>query len=175
MEELIEKAKKGDKEAFTDLIMRNQGKLYKIARTRLKNEADIEDVIQETMLILYTKLLKLKDNTKFEVWLYRILINQCNSKYRKNKVRIVPLEAIENQKEYSQEIQIEDKLDYEKLLKGFSYQEQMILLLYYSNGYTIKQIAEILSKNENTIKTKLRRMRQKIKEKWEEEEKKWTN
>lgn len=175
MEELIEKAKKGDKEALTDLIMRNQEKLYKIARARLKNEADIEDVIQETMLILYTKLLKLKDNTKFEVWLYRILINQCNSKYRKNKVRIVPLEAIENQKEYSQEIQIEDKLDYEKLLKGFSYQEQTILLLYYSNGYTTKQIAEILSKNENTIKTKLRRMRQRIKEKWEEEEKKWTN
>lgn len=175
MEELIEKAKKGDKEALTDLIMRNQEKLYKIARARLKNEADIEDVIQETMLILYTKLLKLKDNTKFEIWLYRILINQCNSKYRKNKVRIVPLEAIENQKEYSQEIQIEDKLDYEKLLKGFSYQEQTILLLYYSNGYTTKQIAEILSKNENTIKTKLRRMRQKIKEKWEEEEKKWTN
>lgn len=172
MEELIEKAKKGDKEALTDLIMRNQEKLYKIARARLKNEADIEDVIQETMLILYTKLLKLKDNTKFEIWLYRILINQCNSKYRKNKVRIVPLEAIENQKEYSQEIQIEDKLDYEKLLKGFSYQEQTILLLYYSNGYTTKQIAEILSKNENTIKTKLRRMRQKIKEKWEEEEKK---
>jgi len=122
------------------------------------------------MLILYTKLLKLKDNTKFEVWLYRILINQCNSKYRKNKVKLVSLDSIENQKEYSQEIQIEDKLDYEKLLKNFSYQEKLILLLYYSNGYTTKQIAEILNKNENTIKTKLRRMRQKVKEKWEEEE-----
>lgn len=170
MEDLIEKAKEGDKEAFTELIIKNQGKLYKIARTRLRNEADIEDVIQETMLILYTKLLKLKDNTKFEVWLYRILINQVNSKYRKNKVKLVSLDSIENQKEYSQEIQIEDKLDYEKLLKNFSYQEKIILLLYYSNGYTTKQIAEILNKNENTIKTKLRRMRQKVKEKWEEEE-----
>ena len=56
MEELIEKAKKGDKEAFTNLVLRNQGKLYKIAKTRLKNEADIEDVIQETMLILYTNM-----------------------------------------------------------------------------------------------------------------------
>lgn len=176
MEELIEKAKKGDKEAFTNLVLRNQGKLYKIAKTRLKNEADIEDVIQETMLILYTKLLKLKENAKFEIWLYRILINQCNSKYRKSKVRLVSLDTIENQKEYSQEIQIEDKLDYEKLLRGFSSQEQTILLLYYSNGYTTKQIAEILNKNENTIKTKLRRMRQKIKEKWEKEGKEqWTN
>ncbi len=175
MEELIEKAKKGDKEAFTDLILKNQVKLYKIAKTRLKNEVDIEDVIQETMLILYTKLGKLKDNTKFEIWLYRILINQCNNQYRKSKVKLVSLDAIENQKEYSQKIPIEDKLDYEKLLKGFPSQEQTILLLYYSNGYTTKQIAEILNKNENTIKTKLRRMRQKIKEKWEEEERRWTN
>ena len=86
------------------------------------------------------------------------------------------LDAIENQKEYSQEIQIEDKLDYEKLLRGFPRQEQTILLLYYSNGYTTKQIAEILNKNENTIKTKLKRMRQKIKEKWEKGDKEeWTN
>lgn len=175
MEELVEKAKKGDMKAFTDLILKNKVKLYKIARARLKNEVDIEDVIQETMLILYTKLLKLKDNTKFEIWLYKILINQCNEKYRKSKLMLVSLDTIENQKEYSQEIQIEDKLDYDKILESFSYQEKTILLLYYSNGYTTKQIAKILNKNENTIKTKLRRMRQKIKEKWEEEDKKWTN
>ena len=72
MEELVEKAKNGDKEAFTKLILENQIKLYKIAKARLRNEADIEDVVQETMLILYTKLSKLKDNTKFEIWLYKI-------------------------------------------------------------------------------------------------------
>ena len=47
MEELVEKAKNGDKEAFTNLILENQIKLYKIAKARLKNEADIEDVVQE--------------------------------------------------------------------------------------------------------------------------------
>lgn len=162
MEELIEKAKNGDKEAFTDLILENQMKLYKIAKARLKNEVDIEDVVQETMLILYTKLSKLKDNTKFEIWLYKILINQCNKKYRKNKISLFPLETIENQKTYSREEKIEDKLDYEKTLNMFSNKDKIILLLYYSNGYTTKQIAKILNKNENTIKTKLRRMKQKI-------------
>ena len=164
MEELIEKAKNGDKEAFTDLILENQIKLYKIAKARLKNETDIEDVVQETMLILYTKLSKLKDNTKFEIWLYKILINQCNKKYRKNKISFFPLETIENKKTYSSEEKIEDKLDYEKILNMFSNKDKIILLLYYSNGYTTKQIAQILNKNENTIKTKLRRMKQKIKE-----------
>lgn len=164
MEELIEKAKKGDKEAFTDLILENQIKLYKIAKARLKNEADIEDVVQETMLILYTKLSKLRDNTKFEIWLYKILINQCNKKYRKNKISFLSLETIENQKTYSNEENIEDKLNYEEILAMFKEQDQMLLLLYYSNGYTTKQISQILNKNENTIKTKLRRMKEKIKE-----------
>lgn len=167
MEELIEKAKEGDKEAFTNLILKNQMKLYKIAKARLKNETDIEDVVQETMLILYTRLLKLKDNAKFDIWLYKILINQCNEKYRKNKISLVSLETIENQKAYSSEAKLEDKLDYEKILEMFSAQDQIVLLLYYSNGYTTKQIAEILNKNENTIKTKLRRMREKIKDNWE--------
>lgn len=175
MEELIEKAKKGDKQAFTNLILENQAKLYKIAKVRLKNQADIEDVVQETMIILYTKLLKLKDHTKFDIWLYKILIHQCYEKYRKNKIAIVSLETIQNQKRYSQEIQVEDKLDYEKILEMFSHQEQTILLLYYSNGYTTKQIAEILNQNENTIKTKLRRMRLKIKDNWERGKEEWKN
>ncbi len=164
MEELVEKAKNGDKEAFTNLILENQIKLYKIAKARLKNEADIEDVVQETMLILYTKLSKLKDNAKFEIWLYKILINQCNKKYRKNRINLLSLETIENQKTYSSEEKIEDKLDYEKILDMFPSKDKIILLLYYSNGYTTKQIAKILNKNENTVKTKLRRMKQKIKE-----------
>lgn len=167
MEELIERAKKGDTQAFTNLILENQTKLYKIAKVRLKNESDIEDVVQETMIILYTKLLKLRDNTKFDIWLYRILIHQCYEKYRKNKLKLVSLESIQNEKNYSQEMQLEDKLDYEKILEMFSHQEQTILLLYYSNGYTTKQIDEILHQNENTIKTKLRRMRMKIKDTWE--------
>lgn len=167
MEELIEKAKKGEKEAFTELVLKNELKLYKIAKARLKNELDVQDVVQETMLQLFKKLPSLKDNTKFELWLYKILINQCNEKYRKNRISMVPLETIENQKTYSEEMKWEDKLDYEKILEMFSSQEKTILLLYYSNGYTTKQISEILDKNENTIKTKLRRMKEKIKKHWE--------
>lgn len=147
--------------------MEKEAKLYQIAKARLKNEVDIEDVIQETMIVLFTKLPKLKDNTKFDIWLYKILRNQCNEKYRKNRITFVSLTVLENQKIYYNDTKLEDKLDYEKILEKFSSQDQMILLLYYSNGYTTKQIAEILAKNENTIKTKLRRMKEKIRKDWE--------
>ena len=50
MNELIKKAKKGDKSAFSEVILYYQNDLYKIARTRLSENADIEDAVQETII-----------------------------------------------------------------------------------------------------------------------------
>lgn len=164
MEDLVEKAKQGDKNAFTSLVLRNQSKLYQIATIRLHNEADIDDAIQETMIIAYQKLKKLKENTKFNSWLMKILINQCNEIYRKNKSNVVSLEIVKNHLEDKRNKDIDAKLEYETILEQLPYEEKLLIILYYSNGYTTKQISQILHKNENTIKTKLRRTKQKIKE-----------
>lgn len=64
MEELIQKAKKEDKEAFTKLILEISNDLYKIAKTRITNTQDIEDAIQETMIEAFKSIKKLKDITK---------------------------------------------------------------------------------------------------------------
>ena len=58
MEELVVKAKKGDKEAFTQIVLILKEDLYKIAKTRITNEADIEDAIQETMIEAYKSIKK---------------------------------------------------------------------------------------------------------------------
>lgn len=168
MDELIEKAKKGDKNAFTQIILENKLKLYKIARAKIKNEEDIEDIIQETMIIMYTRLNKLKDNNKFNIWLYKILINKCNERYRKNKFKFISYKDIDNEiVDYSNK-SMDNILEYEELLQTLKKDEKILVLLYYSNGYTTKQIAQILNKNENTIKTKLRRIREKLKNKCKE-------
>ena len=62
MEDLIKKAKSGDKLAFTELMLQMQDELYKIAKIRLKNDDDVFDVIQDTMLSAYKSLKKLKHN-----------------------------------------------------------------------------------------------------------------
>ena len=56
MEELIQKAKNGDKEAFTTIMLSLEKDLYKIAKTRLKNDDDIYDAIQETCIIAYKNI-----------------------------------------------------------------------------------------------------------------------
>ena len=69
MEELIQRAQHNDKEAFTQIILELDNELYKIAKTRITNEADIQDAIQETMIETYKSIKKLKDPKKFKRWI----------------------------------------------------------------------------------------------------------
>ena len=57
MEELVEKAKKEDKQAFTNLILSIQRDLYCIAKSKIRNENDIDDIIQETMIIAFLNII----------------------------------------------------------------------------------------------------------------------
>ena len=91
MEELILCAKNGDENAFTELILLISDDLYKIAKTRISNEADISDAVQETMIETYKSIRKLNDIKKFKKWIIKILINKCNRIYRrkyKNDIQI---------------------------------------------------------------------------------------
>ena len=56
MDELVKRAQQGDKEAFTELILLLKADLYKIAKTRIKNDEDIYDAIQETMIIAFKSI-----------------------------------------------------------------------------------------------------------------------
>ena len=85
MEELVEKSKKGDNQAFSELIISMENELYKIARTRLRNEEDIKEAVQETIIKTYSSLKKLRNSKFFKTWIIRILINECNNVYSKNK------------------------------------------------------------------------------------------
>ena len=90
MEELIKKAKDGDKEAFTTLMLSLEKELYKIAKARLKNDDDIYDAIQETIIEAFKSIKKLKKIEAFKTWIIRILINKTNDIFRRrNKKRSV--------------------------------------------------------------------------------------
>ncbi len=169
MEELIEKAKKGDRDAFTKLIMDVENDLYKIAKTRITNEADIEDAIQETMIESYKSIKKLREPKKFKKWLITILINKCNRIYRKKSRKDISIDEYDLDKfliTYTPR-EIENDLNFYSLLKQLKYEERIVIILYYMEQYSVKDIKEILHMNENTIRTNLYRARQKIKNNYE--------
>ena len=82
---LVKRAQKGDTEAFIQLIENHKISLYKTAKSYLKNEDDVADVMQDTILSAFEHMKDLKSVRYFKTWIIRILINQCNDLLRQRK------------------------------------------------------------------------------------------
>lgn len=167
MEELVVRAKNGDEIAFTELMLQIKDELYKVAKIRLKNDDDIFDVIQETMLLTYKSIKNLKYNQYFKTWVIRILINECNKfyKYNKNKIEC-SYEMLNN--EISNQNDTEEKINFDFICNKLDKEEGTIILLYYMEKYTDKEIGQILNMKENTIRTKRARTKDKIRKIYKE-------
>ena len=168
MEELVKKAQKGNEEAFTQLVYETRHDLYKIARCRLACEDDIEDAVQETMINAFKNIKKLSKCESFKKWIIKILINKCNHIYKKNKSRNISFENEEISNVYYQNERYDklEGIDFYVVLHGLNYDERITLTLFYLEDYSIKEISKLLKANENTIKTRLKRGKNKIREKY---------
>lgn len=169
MEELITQAKNQDKNAFTQLVLQIEKELYLIARTRLNNDDDISDAIQETIISAFENINKLKDNKYFKTWIIKILINKCNYIYRKNSKIIFLNDKSMLDKTFNNDIN-DEKVNFEMLIKYLDNEEKTILTLFYYFKYTTKEISKIMNIKESTIKSKLLRAKIKIKDKYKGEQ-----
>ena len=135
--------------------------MYKVAKAYLKREEDVADAISETILDCFEHLESLRETRYFGTWLVRILINNCNN-IRKSNQRT----------EYTDQIEIlsgdgrtDERtrafLDY---LEPLEEQDRLLMILYYVWGFRTREISEILHIKEATIKSRMQRGRQKIKQ-----------
>lgn len=167
MKELVERAKNEDSDAFTNLILNIERDLYCIAKSKIDNENDIDDIIQETMLIAFLNIKKLKNNSLFKTWVIRILINNCNKFYKRKKHKSID-EDEEIKKIGSVEMDLSN-IEFKDFISFLNEDERTILTLYYYLGYTTKEISKMLNKREGTICSKISRAKIKIKEKYKGE------
>ena len=110
-------------------------------------------------------LSSLKDNKLFKAWLIKILINECNKIYKKRRKYNISFED----KEFEKYIKVEENyenIDFNILIRNLDKEEKTILTLYYCSGYTTKEISKILKKNENTIRSKIYRSKEKLKKQY---------
>ena len=142
MEALVTAAKNGDKEAFVQLIWINKQSMYKAAWVYLRNEQDIADALQNTILSCYEKIQGLREVKYFKTWLMRILINECKDILRQKNHDT----ELDN---FSEGVQCEES--------------RKIVELYYFDEYSVKEIGNLLEMNSNTVSTKLSRARAKLK------------
>ncbi len=168
MDELLDlkRAKKKDKLAFERIINKYSSKLYVIAKSRLSNEEDIKDAVQETIMNSYINIHKLKDETKFNSWITSILINSCNKIYNQRRIKLVSYEEmVENNSFFKTEEDIRElneKQSFQDIISFLEVEDRTIITLYYMEEYTTKNISEILNINESTLRSRISRIKERI-------------
>lgn len=173
MEELIQRSLDGNQEAYIELIENIKVEMYKVASSQLRNDDDVNDAIQETIINSYTNLHTLKNPSYFKTWIIRILINECNHVYRKRKRQLGLFDKLSHSVDTSisteEEIHAkENDIDFDLLIQCLNYDERLILTLYYKNNYTPTEISDILGVNINTVKSRLLRAKQKLQKLFDE-------
>ncbi|KRF59437.1 hypothetical protein ASG97_20925 [Bacillus sp. Soil745] len=165
---LIEQAKKGDRKAFEQIFTAQNKQLYHTAYSYVHNREDTLDIIQETACIAYLSINKLRKNEYFGTWLTRILINEAYKVLRKKKPNLVDLKDNEMDSIATLSDFGDNRMMIEVGLKGMRENYQTVIRLYYFRDYSIKEIADIMRRPESTVKTYLRRAKQKLRENLEE-------
>lgn len=153
---LIDQAKGRAPDAFAELMQLYMQDMYRVALAILMNDEDAADAIQDTILACWEKIHTLRKREFFKTWLTRILINKCYD-IRKKRRNCVELE------EYAEPI-TEDKSDWEfrEALESLDEKYRIIMTLFYSQGYRIDEIADMLKLPKSTVQTRLQRGRERL-------------
>lgn len=159
MKYLVKKAQKHDDQAFVELMELEKQNMYKVARSYLHSQEDVADAIQETIITCYEKINSLREPKYFKTWLIRILINKCKDMLKRGS-RESLLEVFPEQEDECMALQ---NCEFDELINQLDDKYKMVILLYHLEGFKVREIAEILELDENTVKTRLARGRKKLK------------
>ena len=175
---LIKQSKAGDIESFERLIAEHQKKVFNIAYRMLGNLEDANDVAQEALVKAYRGIENFKGKSSFSTWLYAIVNNACIDFIRKNrKVNMIYLDREYETEEGTYKIQLNnnedtpeqlfEKKEVQKLvhesINELGYNHRKVIILRDIEYFSYKEIAQILSCSEGTVKSRISRARNNLK------------
>ena len=171
---LIRRILAGDEIAFAELVKRYQKPVHTLAWRKIGDFHIAEDITQEVFLKVYQGLRTLKDPHQFSGWLYVITANLCATWLRKKRIQTQPLEDVERtmpqRDAYSRHV-VEDRTKsaaesqrevVKKLLAKLKESERTVMALHYLGEMTVEEISRFLGVSASTIKSRLRRARQRL-------------
>jgi len=168
LDELILQCKKQDAKAQGELYKRYSNTLFSICLKYSPNHAEAEDSLQDAFLTIFKKIEQFKDKGSFEGWMKRITVNTVLQKYRKKKTFDIPNE----QQIEDADVDIEQTsipLDYLlKIIQELPDRYRLVFNLYVMDGYSHKEIGEMLGISDGTSKSNLARARGILKTKVED-------
>jgi RNA polymerase sigma-70 factor (ECF subfamily) len=164
LNQLIENCKINDTKAQTELYKLFSSKLFSVCLKYSRNYVEAEDNLQDAFLTIFNKIEQYKNKGSFEGWLKRITVNTALQRYRNEKVfDIINEDAIEDV-----EVEVDEdniSIDYLlKIIQELPDRYRLVFNLYVLDGYSHKEIADMLKINLGTSKSNLARARQILKQ-----------
>ncbi len=173
--ELIKRAQGGDNAAFNEIVLAYRKRILGIVMRAIARPEDVEDVAQEVFLRLYFSLDQLRTAEVFEPWLYRLTVNAAYDYLRKQRRRhefrmsdlseqqVMMADAVaggkaERDEQYNKKVR--ESVD--ALLGAVSEADRILLMLKEVEGLSLKELEKIYKVNENALKVRLFRARQRV-------------
>jgi RNA polymerase sigma-70 factor, ECF subfamily len=173
---LVRRCQAGDQEAFQEIVERHKSKVFSIIYGIVRSRNDAEDIAQQVFTKVYFSIKNFDLRSSLLTWIYKITVNECYDYLRKQKVRRLVYEADMSEEEAqrlqntespaSRRVPIDQDLERRdfvlKLLMKVPEEDRMLLIEKEVEGRTVEELAASTGLNENTIKVKLFRARQKL-------------
>jgi RNA polymerase sigma-70 factor (ECF subfamily) len=173
---LVRRVQARDEMAFREVVDRYQAKVFSIIYGILRNHNDAEDIAQQVFAKIYFSIRNFDFRSSLLTWIYKITVNECYDYLRKKRVRKLVYESDFSQEDAQRLETSEPAVDpaapvdqqiaqhdlVVKLLSKVSAEDRSLILLKEVEGHSVEELAALTGLNENTIKVKLFRTRQKL-------------
>jgi RNA polymerase sigma-70 factor (ECF subfamily) len=168
----VARAKRGDSNAFDDLVRKYRPRVYALALHLTGQQSDADDITQDAFLKAYHKLPEFEGRSEFFTWIYRITLHRAlNAKRDKNRRRTVPFDdprliaavAVDAQGDPERAAQLRDR--YRALLEAFDRLSPLLqttVVLTTLQGLSYKEAAVVLETTEGTIAWRIHEARRKL-------------
>ncbi len=173
----VNNAKSGNRQAFEQLVTLFHEQVFRMVFYRTRSRMDAEDLTQEIFMKAFSGLNRLKEADKFKSWLFRIAANRVNDFHRRKKFqqmvdifRDEDLEMAEKPEADARPDALEDIMkrqfwdEVNSLLNRLSRMERKVFMFRFLDHLSIREISEVMKRNESTVKTFLYRALQKFRE-----------
>lgn len=161
-EELLQAHVAGDRYAFEALFHRHHRQLYHLARATSNNPDDAADALQDAMLKVHRHAPRFRHDASVSSWLYRIVVNSCLDRLRRNKVHATTALGDDSCPGRDPMPGIDTALAIEHALKRLPVEQRAAVVAVDMQGYSVAEAARLLGIPEGTVKSRCARARTKL-------------
>jgi RNA polymerase sigma-70 factor, ECF subfamily len=157
--DLVEAARRGDREAYADLIRARGDWLFAVAQRILRDVDRAEDAVQDALVIAWRDLPSLRDPDRFDAWLRRLLVRSCVLEAKRERrlgatVRLLPIE-IDIPSHSDDYLTVADRDELDRGFRRLSPEQRALLVLRHFAGLETAEIADALAIPPGTVRSRL--------------------